>query len=255
MNTQASVNLLASEIRQIYRTNSHEPERLIAGLLDGDLAGQPLPEKISALQELIDFFSEDEVKATEPKTNAQTLSFDEEAFSELVFLLLGKKIDDIEGSSQEVLERLADSLNMVFDSLNELIGAINTTFAGDVSGDKTIRLVISSNMEGADGTIQLKSYLDQVKDAFSVMYDGFKEAANTKMREVLDEINPEAIAIQHEHSRKVGPFRKAELFEFYEEKFKTLDNWLEKGFFTETLLREFEKISQARYPMRGGTNE
>ena len=255
MNNQASMSLLAAEIRQIYRTNSRRPERHILGRLERDLAGHSLPEKISVIQELIDLLSEEEAVAAESATKVQTLSFDEEAFSVLVSLLLGKNIDDIEGSPQEILERLADSLNMIFDSLNELIRAINTTFAGDVSGDKTIRLVVSSNMEGADGTMQLKSYLDQVKDAFSVMYDGFKEAANTKMREVLDEINPEAIANLHEHSRKVGPFRKAELFELYEEKFKTLDNWLEKGFYTEALLREFEKISQARDPMRGGTNE
>ena len=68
-----------------------------------------------------------------------------------------------------------------------------------------------------------------------------------KMKEMLTELDPRQIEKSLNGGLKIGPFQKAEMFKIYEEKHRTLENWLGTGLLTEALLREFEKNCQKIY--------
>ncbi len=57
-------------------------------------------------------------------------------------LLLGRRVSMDDPSSSELLEKLADSLNTIFNTLNQLISVINMTFTGEGPPEQTIRQVI-----------------------------------------------------------------------------------------------------------------
>jgi len=143
-------------------------------------------------------------------------------------------------------------LNTVFDSLNELISGINATLMGRVSGTETIRFVIGSQLDQQDEAKSLEGYVDQIKEAFAIAHQAFKDAAMTKMGEILGELDPKKIEESAEGGLKFGPLRKAELFDIFQDKHRTLRNWLETGLLTEALMREFERICQRLYQEKGG---
>ena len=60
----------------------------------------------------------------------------------------------------------------------------------------------------------------------------------------MSEIDPEQISADTGTGLKIGPLRKAELFETITEKHHVVRKWLESGRCTEELLREFEKNCQ-----------
>ena len=223
---------------------SDEPVSQVEASLLEMFQGLSSKERLAALDELIAALDK------KPQPAPVMEESDSQALGQLVNLLLGHDEVVASANSEELLERLVAALNTVFDSLNELILGINTTFMGEGVADQTIRLVIRSNMQGDGEPMQLQNYLSQVKQAFSVMYEAFKQAAHKKMSEVLEDIAPTQLEAQVNGGLKMGPFRKAELFELYEQKHQTLDNWLQKGLFMEALLREFEKISQTLYTQK-----
>ena len=117
----------------------------------------------------------------------------------------------------------------------------------------TIRGIIGSNFEKieASGTHDsLQSYLDQIQDAFLVAHQSFQQAAQTRVRQILDELDPKRISDLSKGGYKFGPFRKAELFEVYKEEFKVCKAWFESGRFANELLREFEKTCQKSYKVK-----
>ena len=93
----------------------------------------------------------------------------------------------------------------------------------------------------------LQNYLDQIQEAFLVAHKAFQEAAQTKVGEILKELSPDHFEASEGGWLKFGPFRKAELFEIYKEKFQACKSWFESGRFMEELLREFEKTCQKLY--------
>ena len=169
---------------------------------------------------------------------------DDEVLSRVFSLLLGRKVSRADLSSTELLERLAVSLNTIFDNLNQLVGVINTTLTGRGVGEETIRQVIGGQMEGQGQNESLESYLGQIKEAFLVAREAFTKAAHGKVHQILEELNPDAISQGGGGGLKFGPLRKAEFFDIYKERFDKIQKWFETGRFMEEFLREFEKCAR-----------
>jgi len=232
------INQMKSEIEALFQTHSGEKKQVMEKYLQKALQDCSPTQKTAVLDALIRCFSTETSRTNDLKT------LNEKELSSVISLLLGKPITTEEYSAEELLEKFSRAFNTVFDALNELIGTINTTFMGKTAEDKTIRLMITADLENAEDMIHLKHYLERIREAFLIMYDAFKQAALVEMKRVLAEINPEVIAEQVTGGLKVGPFKKAEMFELYESKFHNLDNWLQKGLSTEALLRKFESIAE-----------
>lgn len=226
---------LADRIRQIHASDPLGAEKAIEGFLEGSLAGIPKDEKIKVLGELIRNFE---------SSVAGEVCMDQVVLTRICSFLLGKKVSQAELSSAELLQRLADSLNTIFDMLNQLVSVINRTFLGERQGVETIRQVIGFHLEGEDNAKSLESFLGQINKAFLSAQEAFKMATEKKVREILVEFDPEQIARASGGRFKLGPMRKAESFELYADKFKTLRKWFDSGRFMEEVLREFENNCQ-----------
>jgi len=184
-----------------------------------------------------------------PESTPESVKFSR-LFSQLVGIPVGK--EDL--SSTELLVKLTPSLATIFNTLNEIVGVINTTLLGRKIELETIRRIIGSTLEEEelDCSTSLKNYLDQIKKAFFVAHQAFQQAAKTKISEMLSELNPDHLETASgggriTHGFKFGPLRKADLFESYKEKYQACQRWFESGRMIEELLREFEKVCQKIY--------
>ena len=238
MTNQISLGQLTDEIRQIYGSDDLQAETLIEAFLERRLNELPAGERLTLLEKLTAEF-----KGASHETSGN-VDVDEEFLSRVFSLLLGRKVSQADLTSTEILERLAESLNTIFDTLNELVSVINTTLTGESTGEETIRQVIGFHVAGEDQTKSLQSYLGQIKQAFLIAQQAFKNAAHVKVNQMLAELDPERISEGGRGGLKFGPLRKAEFFEIYEENFGKVKKWFESGRFMEEFLREFEKNSQ-----------
>jgi hypothetical protein len=238
MTEQYNSELLANEIRQIYAHDTLHAEDRIEDFLETSFDGIVIDEKITLLDELISKF-----KPIDTYT-AEEVNVDQEIVIRIFSFLLGKKVSLADLSSTELLQRLADSLNTMFDMMNQLVGVINKTFLGQHEGIETIRQVIGFHLEGENQTQSLESYLGQISKAFLTTQQAFKVAIEKKVKEIMIELDPERIAASQGGGFKLGRMRKAESFEVYAKKFDTFKDWVDSGRFMEELLREFEKNCQ-----------
>jgi hypothetical protein len=238
MTNQISLEQVTDEIRQIYGSDNLQAEPLIEAFLERRLNELPAGERLTLLEKLTAEF-----KGASHEISG-SVDVDEEFLSRVFSLLLGRKVSQADLTSTEILERLAESLNTIFDTLNELVSVINTTLMGESTGEETIRQVIGFHVAGEDQTKSLESYLGQIKQAFLIAQQAFKNAAHVKVNQILAELDPERISEGGRGGLKFGPLRKAEFFEIYEENFGKVKKWFESGRFMEEFLREFEKNSQ-----------
>jgi hypothetical protein len=238
-NSQA-MEKLASEIRTVYESDPKQAEGRIEALLQKKWKDFPPVERLDLLKKL-----KKEFEAAVPSPIQQKAGAGE--LPRLLSMLLGKRVSMLDLSSEENLEKLARSLNTVFDTLNQIIGVIHSTLWGKQAEMETIRLILGSNLEGRGEPDSLQNYLDQIKDAFLVSHRAFRLAAHTKVGEVLKELDPDRIASEAEGGLEFGPLRKAKLFEIYKEKFSKCKTWHQSDRFLEDLLREFEKDCQKLY--------
>ena len=244
MNSQISIEQTTNEIRKIYKSDCLQAETLIETYLEEKLKEFSDSEKLMLLEKLTTEFNAESNIGVSSKYN-ELNNIDEEVLPRLFSLLLGKKVSLTDLSSTELLQKLAESLNTIFDALNQVVGVINTTFLGESTGDETIRQVIGFHLEGGESHARsLESSLGQIKKAFLIAQQAFKEAAHTEMSEILQELDPDQIKAADSGGFRFGPFQKAELFEIYEKKFYTCKKWFDSGRFMEKFLREFEKNSQ-----------
>ena len=241
MSSQTQVASLNREIREIYRSDRVNARNLIERHLEERLKDLSPPERVDLVEKLTHRLR---AGISHPGTESP---IDADALSRLFFLLLGKEIKEADCPPEELVRRLARSLNTIFDSLNELVAGINATLMGRTSDQETIRFMIGSHLKDVGEVKPLESYVQQIKEAFAVAHQAFKDAARTKMKEILNELNPSSIEKAAEGGLKFGPLRKAEMFDVYKEKFRTLENWLESGLLLEALMREFERICQRLY--------
>ena len=170
-----------------------------------------------------------------------SFNLESKELSRLVSLLLGNEIFKTDLSSGELTEKLAKSLQTIFDTLNKIISVIQTSLFGETVKFETIRHVIGNNLDKEGGTEPLQNYLDQIKNAFLVSHKAFQQSANAKVKQLLDELDPDRISESAKGGLKFGAFRRAELFDIYKDKFQTCKGWVDSGRFRNEMLREFEK--------------
>ncbi len=236
MNRDIQPTQLADDIRVLYQKNPGQGTQSIAALLDSHFKAHSAEERSSAMRELIKQFGTVQEEAE---------SMDRTDMMRLFGMLLGRKVEQDDLSSGELLHRLAESLNTIFDSLNQLISVINASFSATMTGeDQTIRQFIGFHLGGDDQTKSLQEYLGQINQAFLTSHEAFKKAATVKMAQVLDSLNVEEIAKERGGGLKIGPMRKAEDYEIIKEKISRVQKWFDSGRFMEDFLREFEKHCQ-----------
>ncbi|MBW1834854.1 MAG: hypothetical protein JRI62_08905, partial [Deltaproteobacteria bacterium] len=125
MNDQISTEQITNEIRQIYKSDRLQAETLIETYLEERLKEFSDSEKLTLLEKLTAEFN------IAISSRYSGLNIDEEVLPRLFSLLLGRRISQADLSSTELLQKLAESLNTIFDALNQVVGVINTTFLGE----------------------------------------------------------------------------------------------------------------------------
>jgi len=241
-----NLDKLADEIRQIYISDRVQAENLVEQFLENTLGDISDDDKLGVIDKLTGKF---EVDGTLPLGK---LNLDQEVVAQIFSFLLGRTVSQAELSSGELLQRLADSLNTIFDMLNQLVSVINMAFLGQGQGAETIRQVIGFHLENDDHTRSLESYLGQITKAFLTAQQAFKYAAEKKMKEILMELEPDRIAASARGGIKLGSLRKAKHFELYAQKYKVFKKWVDSGRYIEELLREFENNCQQIFLQEGG---
>lgn len=245
MNNQIPLHRWANAIKERYTSDPTNAENVIEAYLQEKLKGLSPQEQLKVLEELAAHFKGEDAQIPHYPPLEPAI------FSRVCSLLLGRGIAEVGWSSEELLERLARSLNTIFDTLNQLVKVIHTTLLGKASELETIRHVIGSELEGESQSRSLEGYLEQIKKAFLVAHKAFQQAATTKVNEMMVELDPDHIAATVDVGLKFGPLRKAEWFETYQEKFQKLKKWFESGRFMEDWLREFEKNCRKLYVEKG----
>ena len=239
----AVVSGLMESVRDAYRSDPAGAAERIERILGEKLAGASPEERVAALREIRGRCGS---SGSPRRPSLPTVDVARE-WARLSSLLLGDRVDVASVPPGELPEKLAASLNTVFDSLNEIVGGINATLLGKKEELETIRFIIGSDLGGKRSSGSLQEYLDRIQEAFAVAHKAFQEAAEKKTTELLDELSPENISSKAEGGLKFGPMRKAELWDIYEERFRAVRKALETGRLREALLREFERSCQRMY--------
>jgi len=245
MNSDISLEQLAAEIRNIYKAHGEKSAGVVERYLETVLVNYSLEQRMDLLSQLIALFSKN---MDVPETGALS---QQNAFDRLVTMVLGKEILDRNLSEEEMIEQLASALNTVFDSVNNLVAGMNNTLMGAAPGDETIRVFITASMDREEGIQSLKKFLDQIGEFFAVALEAFKHAADTRINDLLGELDPANLATEDEVGMKFGPMRKAYLYDCFCAKYRKLEEWRRTGVLLQAFLMEFEKNCQTLYARRG----
>lgn len=237
MSNASQASRLAEEVRRLYQADPSTAPQAIADLLRTRLSDFPASDGKRTVQEVMAHFT--------PQRSPSGNGAETEVLTQVVGLLLGRKVTPDDLSSEEMLQRLAQSLNTIFNALNQLIRVINATLSGGGDGEQTIRQFIGEHLEGEDRTESLEAYLGRINDAFLASQEAFKKAVNSKVGQIMQAIDPDKVAAERSGGLKIGPLRKAEDFDILKEKIDRIKRWYDSGRFMEDFLREFEKHCQA----------
>ncbi len=231
---------LAEDVRAIYAASPSDAEKAIENLLHQRLDQLPLEQRLQILANVYGV-----IKQSCRTPSHSDIGGNDEFLSGICSLLLGRQVDTADIDPGELSQRLAQSINTVFDALNKVIGVINKTLSRDhAQAEKTIRRVIGDHLEGDAESRSLEEHLDQIADAFLKVHEAFKAAAQAKVKQILDALDPSALASERSGGIKIGPLRKAEDYEILVEKIERIRKWFDSGKFMEELLREFERNCQ-----------
>lgn len=232
MNRIPDLNALADDIRRLHASSDGAAEKRIADRLDEAFGNLTESERLAAMDRLMARFG---------GTPEPPASLKKAVFAQAVSLILGERVLGDAEASPELLHRLAGSLNVVFEALNELIRVINGTLYGQDAGTDTIRHVIGAQLrESGDEPLSLEAYIEQIGKAFLDAQKACQGAVRAKVAEILDELDPKRIA-ETAKGLKFGPFQKAEFFRIYEERFEKCRKWFDSDRFKTDFLREFER--------------
>jgi uncharacterized protein YfkK (UPF0435 family) len=242
--SDSKMQAIADDLRNLYKADQQHAEILIETYLMGRLSDYSPDEKLTIVEEIAHQFEHSALN--------ETLDVGPELkeLKQLYAVLFGDKIISGNLSPEEMNKNIAESLNTVFDTVNQIIRVIHTTLLGETGELQTIRKIIGSQVEGQKSCDSLKCYLDQIQEAFLVSHQAFQEAATTKVAQILSELDPVRIAQATDKGLKFGPLYKAELFEAYKSSYQSCRTWFESNRFRQDLLREFEKICQKSFKMR-----
>ena len=235
---------LKEQIKAVYAGNAQDDA--IEAHLDAVLANLDKNSRGEVLDRLIQEFEHDTDAVNQPpitKNTQENMAIDDHVLARVIKLLLGRNVSQADMNSDELLESLAESINTVFEALNQLIGTINTTLMGKQDSDQTIRQVIGYHLEGAGHGRTLDSYIGQIGKAFFESQQASKRAAHAKVKEIIRELSPDTIARDSGASR-LSPMKKSKYYDEYVNKFEKIEQWFESGRFMESFLREFERNCQ-----------
>lgn len=229
-----------AQIENLYKESGNLSREPIEQYLSNKLDILDFTDKIIALEQLIELYKEPQQADRDLQSK---ISIDDHVLARVIKLLLGRDISKTDFNSDELLQSLADSINTVFESLNQLISVINSTLVGNQDTDQTIRQVIGYHLEGSQNSKTLETYIGQIGKAFYESQEASKKAAHAKVRQILVELSPEKIKSDAGISQ-LTPLRKSKYYEVYEKKFEKFEKWFESGRFMESFIREFEKNCQ-----------
>jgi hypothetical protein len=242
MTKTPSIETLADALRGLSIQNPDQAQEKIEAFLAEELKGLALGERLDVLGQLESIFP--------TAGQVMTPGASDDLLDRLVPLLLGRDVS-MDLSTPELLSRLAHSLNTIFTMLNELIGLINSTLGGNPAGDETIRQIIGTSLQRQGEVQSIEQYLGQIKKAFLTAQQSSKEAARTMAAYIITELDPKGMEGSG-GGFKIGPMKKAESFDLFEEKYKRVKKWYESERFLLDFLRQFEKNCQKSFTQTGG---
>ncbi|MFO7885653.1 MAG: hypothetical protein R6U68_12595 [Desulfobacteraceae bacterium] len=238
MNTSNMVNRLADQLSEYYQADPEKAAYSIEKFLDHALKDFSPEKQTDILDDLLEKFSD-----TRAEDASVQFPGNHAAFNKVFSLILGRSFESDLISPEKQLEKLAESLNTLFDALNNLISIINSTLCSSQDKDATIRQVIGYHMHENEHHIPLETYIGQISKAFLAVREASNDAAHEKTREILMELSPARLE-KEAGVTKLNPLRRAKCYSAYEIKFNKFKKWFESGRFTESYLREFEKQCQ-----------
>jgi len=232
---------LVDVIRKIASSGATDFPEVIENVLERELRGVPMNERLKFAEEIAGHFKG-------PSAASPVVPGIHPAqFARLLTLLLGKGVVASDLSPEEISARLAKTLNTIFDTMNQIVGVINSTLMGREGEQETIRHLISSEVKGEEAGTSLQGYLDQIQEAFLVAHKAFRLAAEATLTQILSELDPGKMEASSKGSLKFGLLRRGELFEIYQERFASCKRAFESGRLMEGFLREFEKACMSLY--------
>ncbi len=242
----AIIDSLAKELDNLYDNLEDKPfEDKVELFRDFFAARLSEKESREARKLLNDLKDRYQVGVKEPKQAVSEYNI--EKLNAIIKTVTGEDAPDLgQEDIEELMERLCSSISTVFESVNEIISAINKTspLLGQDAGALTVRQVIKERLDQTvdPGGVPLQEHLKKIKLAFQVSLEAFKEAIQEKFKEIIDEISPEKLAQDiGGKGMKIGPMYKASLFDAYEEKYKRLYQFMEKGHLLQEVVLVFER--------------
>lgn len=226
---QIDIIQLANEIRSVYVLDANQTGNSIEHFLKERLKNLSDSECLAILKKLISEFWDT------PHSCIEDLILEDNTMSRIFSLLLGKDVSQTNLSSTELLQRLTECLNTIFDSLDQLIKVINKTLFGEALGKKGTRTIIGYNPESLEG------HLGQINKAFAIAMRAFERTVRIKVEQILQTIDPDQISAEMDGLIKIAPFKKARCYDIFEEKHVEIKNWFKSEKFMEDFHREFEK--------------
>jgi hypothetical protein len=238
---------MVDELRTIYKSDQRRAEPLIETYLNERLKDYSSNDRIAMLEEIAFQFERSSI-------NKESIIRPElKELKQLYSLLFGNKIVVGDLSAEEVNNKLTESINTVFDTVNQIIHVIHETLLGGKGELQTIREIIGSQLESEGSHDSLNSYLNQIQEAFLISHRAFQEASRTSVKQLLNELDPDRISETMDGIVKFGPLYKAKLYDVYEKRYRECRTWFESNRFTLDLLREFEKTCLKSYMTNKGS--
>jgi len=234
MDRSGLMKMLERSLADLFQEHGPNAEHALEAYLRKRLSGLGLQERTALLLALIQRFDTESVPAP------GAMAVDDTLLTRVCSLLLGRDLTQEGLTPDQLLEKLADSLNTVFDALNRLISTINATLVGDQDTDQTIRQVIGYHVGGAEDATSLENHIGKISRAFLATQDAFKQAAQAKVEQIIQEFAPERIE-QDAGVTRLSPMRRAKCYDAYEAKFAKFRRWVESDGFMESYLREVER--------------
>ena len=226
---------IANELRRLYELNPENAEGLLESYLERVTGQFDDKERIKYLESIKGLFLKGARGDKGPSTSAVPF--------ESIFR--GKDISMSQLAPDEYKRRLKESLDSLFEGINEIMLVIDTTLLGKGHETETIRHVLGSSL--TDKHVSIEEYLKKIKLAFWVCHKAFQKAAYNMVEGILSEIRPENIEKELGQGLRFGPLKKAEFYDLFKEKYHDIQGWVESGRFHKELLREFERQCQKMF--------
>ncbi len=235
MSLQPNISSFANTIRNIYKQNPDNAPSAIENFLTRELNFNTAPEKQEVMEQLATHFN-----SAIPEPNPSSFPADDQ-FLRFCSILLGQPVNNSDLQTEGLQQRLSESLTSIFETLNQLIEAINLTLQADNHPQETIRFLIGEQLAGSLDAKPLKEHLDQIRTAFVTSHSAFKAAMQITVEKILKELDPETLKEKSSGGLAFNPLRKVDGFNQYGKTYKKCRQWFESGRCMEEFLRTFEK--------------